>query len=72
MPVKCKLRGVLAEYEMSQRQLSLDLNLSPSEIYKYLNNLREPRVGTAILIARHLGVSVEDLWQYDVPKRRAR
>lgn len=53
---------ILEKQQMNQSQLAEALGIAPGLITLYASGQREPTVSRAILIARALGVSVEDIF----------
>ena len=55
------LRLLLEENDMTQRELALHLNLAPSTISSYIQNVREPDFAILKEIANLFGVSTDYL-----------
>ena len=55
------LRNLLEERNLSQKQLSLDLNIAVSTLGNYIRNLREPDYETLKKIAAYFGVTTDYL-----------
>jgi len=55
------LKGIREELNISQKDLSLKLNVSPTNIYNYENGRTEPSIDMLIKIADALNVSVDYL-----------
>ena len=54
-----RLGALLAEKEMSQKELAAKTGLTPAAISRYVNGAREPRPITIAAIARALNVAPE-------------
>ena len=52
----------------TQEALAQATDLDRGNLHRILNGQQEPRVGTAILLARCLGVRVEDLFLVEDPR----
>lgn len=59
-----KLRVLLAERDMTQKELARQLNIAPSTMGSYIQNVREPDFATIKTIARFFGVTVDYLLSY--------
>lgn len=55
------LRFLLEEKDLTQRELALHLNLAPSTVSSYIQNVREPDFDTLKEIANFFGVSTDYL-----------
>lgn len=65
-----RLKELMEERNMTQRQLSKELNIAVSTINGYANNYREPDYFTLISIAKYFDVSTDYLLGITVvPKR---
>ena len=62
------LRELIEERGMTQKQLGRDLNLAPSTLGNYVNNLREPDYETLKRIAAYFQVSIDYLLDHHVWK----
>lgn len=56
-----RLKVVLAEKGMTNKQLAEILDKDPAVISKWVTNVAQPNVGMFILLAKILGVRVDDL-----------
>ena len=56
-----KLRFLIDESDITQKELALHLNIAPSTISSYVQNAREPDFATLKLIAEYFGVSTDYL-----------
>lgn len=62
-----KLQLLLDERSLSQKQLSVDLNLHDSTVRNYVRGLREPDYCTLKRIAEYFGVSIDYLLSFSKP-----
>ena len=53
----------LKKRKWNQRRLAKASGLDPAHINKVIRNTADPRVGTALRIAKALGTTVEELWK---------
>jgi len=60
-----KLRALIEEQDITQKDLAMQLNLAPSTLGSYVQNTREPDFATLKLLANYFGVSTDYL--LDVP-----
>mgnify|MGYP000010172916 FL=1 len=56
-----RLKQLLTEHHITQRQLSESLNIASSTLNGYANDYREPDFGTLISLADYFGISVDYL-----------
>ena len=56
-----RLKQLLTEHHITQRQLSHSLNIASSTLNGYANDYREPDFGTLISLADYFGISVDYL-----------
>lgn len=56
-----KLRNLIEERSMTQKELAVQLNLAPSTIGSYVQNAREPDFSTLKLFAKYFNVSTDYL-----------
>lgn len=62
-----RLKVVLAEKGMTNKQLAEILDKDPAVISKWVTNVAQPNVEMFIQLAKILGVSVDDLlWTEDI------
>lgn len=59
-----RLKQLIRENDISQRQLSRDLNMAPTTLSGYANDRREPNFHTLIQFADYFQVSVDYLIGY--------
>ena len=52
---------------MTQRQIAQKAGITDTGYLNYEHGKREPKVSTAIKIAKALNTTVEDLWNYKNP-----
>lgn len=57
-----RLRGALAQKQMTVRQLALAAKVDPKSVERWLSNGRRPHPQTRLRAAEALGVSAEYLW----------
>lgn len=62
-----KLQLLLEEKDLSQKQLSIDLNLHDSTVRNYTRGLREPDYATLKLIAEYFDTSIDYLLSFSKP-----
>lgn len=55
------LRTLLEEHDMTQKELALQMNIAPSTMGSYVQDVREPDFDTLKRIAEFLGVSTDYL-----------
>ncbi len=56
-----RLAALLAERNMSQKQLAEATNLTPAAVSRYVSGAREPRAITVAAMAKALGVKPVDI-----------
>ncbi|MCL2702914.1 MAG: helix-turn-helix domain-containing protein [Defluviitaleaceae bacterium] len=56
-----KLRNLLEEKEMTQKQLAANLNIAASAVSNYVQNVREPDIGMIKRIADYFNVTTDYL-----------
>lgn len=56
-----KLRSLIEELDMTQKQLAIHLNIAPSTMGSYVQNTREPDFATLKLLANYFNVSTDYL-----------
>ncbi len=66
------LRSLLAQNQITQKQLAKSLNIAPSTLGNYIQNSREPDFEMLKEIAAYFGVSVDYLLDYHPAKSAAR
>ena len=57
------IEDALRQKGWTQLRLAQEAGLQPAHVNKVIRNTANPRVDTAIKIARALGKKVEDLWK---------
>lgn len=55
------LKELLEQHNMTQRQLAKELNITPSALGNYIQNIREPDYNTLIRIADYFRVTTDFL-----------
>lgn len=65
-----KLRALLAEEHITQKELAKQLNIAPSTLGSYIQDKREPDFETVRLLCDHFEVSIDYLLEY-TPKNSA-
>lgn len=53
------LRELIESNNLTQKQLSLELNIAPSTLGNYVRNIREPDHSTLLIFARYFNVSTD-------------
>ena len=66
------LRELLADRNMTQKELARQLNIAPSTLGNYIQDSREPDFATLKAIADHFHVSVDYLLDHREPTVRSR
>ena len=61
--MKCRLKHIMYDKKMTQRELAKKLNVSESAMSSIVQGQSFPRVQLAIKIAKELNVTVEDIWK---------
>lgn len=56
-----RLRFLIDESDITQKELAMHLNIAPSTISSYVQNAREPDFATLKLIAEYFGVTTDYL-----------
>lgn len=56
-----KLKGLIEEKGITQKELALQLNIAPSTVSSYVQNTREPDFATLKLIAEYFNVTIDYL-----------
>ncbi|MBQ8210825.1 MAG: helix-turn-helix transcriptional regulator [Clostridia bacterium] len=56
-----KLRMLIEEKDITQKELALQLNIAPSTVSSYVQNTREPDFATLRLISKYFDVSLDYL-----------
>jgi putative transcriptional regulator len=64
MPLKSRWRIILAEKEITQKQLAKELNVTPQQLSNWIRMDPVPRVEVVFKVAKVLGVKVDDLYDY--------
>jgi len=59
-----KLRMLIEEKDMTQKELAAQLNIAPSTVSSYVQNTREPDFATLRMIAKYFDVSIDYLLDY--------
>ena len=59
-----RLKVLIEEREITQKELAAQMNIAPSTVSSYVQNTREPDFKTLIEIARYFGVSRDYLLGY--------
>lgn len=63
-----KLRTLIRERNMTQKELALHLNIAPSTLGSYVQNTREPDFSTLKLLADYFNVSIDYLLGHTLDK----
>ncbi len=61
-----KLRGLIEERNMTQKELATQLNIAPSTMGSYVQNTREPDFTTLKMLAQYFEVSIDYLLDHRV------
>ncbi|MDW8515141.1 helix-turn-helix transcriptional regulator [Priestia flexa] len=64
MPLKSRWRIILAEKEITQKQLAKELNVTPQQLSNWIRMDPVPRIEIAFKVAKALGVTVDELFDY--------
>lgn len=62
------LRTLIEERDMTQKELAIKLNIAPSTMGSYVQNVREPDFATLKAIAKFFNVSIDYLLDYNSGK----
>lgn len=62
--IKPRLKIVLAEKKISQKELAEKLNVRPQQVSNWTRSNPNPRLNTLFKIASILDVKVDDLFEY--------
>ena len=65
-----RLKKIIAESGLTQKEVALDLGLSIQSLNQYINGRREPGIATLIALADYFHVSVDYLIGRDVPAEK--
>lgn len=60
-----KLRSLIEEHNITQKQLAINLNIAPSTLGNYVQGVREPDFKTLIQLANYFKVSIDYLLGYN-------
>ncbi|OTW83346.1 transcriptional regulator [Bacillus thuringiensis serovar cameroun] len=66
MRLKCKLRVILAEREIRQKEFSTIIGISQTTMSSLVNNTTLPSFLTAYKIAKELKLHMEEIWIEDI------
>lgn len=61
---KCRLRQILKEKKITQRELADRINMPVNQISDYVNDRRKPTYETAFNLAKGLKVPMEELFSW--------
>lgn len=59
-----RLRILIEDKDMTQKELAAQLNIAPSTVSSYVQNTREPDFTTLKMIAKYFGVTTDYLLGY--------
>lgn len=59
-----RLKILIEEKDMTQKELAAQLNIAPSTVSSYVQNTREPDFATLRMIAKYFNVSIDYLLDY--------
>lgn len=59
-----KLRILIEDKDMTQKELAAQLNIAPSTVSSYVQNTREPDFVTLKMLAKYFDVSIDYLLDY--------
>lgn len=65
MEIKCKLKVILVDRGIKQKDFSKKINISEIALSKLCNNNTIPNLRVALSIANLLNLKVEDIWIID-------
>lgn len=63
--MKNRIREYLDRKHMSQRELAERLDVTEVTISRYVTGMREPKLKNALMIAKELGCTVEELFDIE-------
>ena len=66
------LRTLLEERDITQKELARQLNIAPSTLGSYVQNVREPDFSTLTLLADYFDVSIDYLLDHYQKKTHTR
>lgn len=58
------LRCLIEKHRLTQKQVSVELNIAPSTLGNYIRNIREPDIYTLKSLASYFHVSIDYLLDY--------
>lgn len=64
-----KLRILIEERNLTQKELASQLNIAPSTLGSYVQNTREPDFSTLKSLAKYFDVSIDYLLDYTLDKQ---
>lgn len=64
MPVNTKLKLKLVEKGIKQKDLAEELKVTIQSLNGWVNGKNKPSLEMALRIAKRLGCTVEELWEY--------
>lgn len=63
-----RLRMLIEERDITQKELASQLNIAPSTVSSYVQNTREPDFATLKMLAKYFDVSIDYLLDFHVGK----
>ena len=63
-----KLRSLIEEHNITQKQLAMHLSIAPSTLGNYVQGVREPDFKTLVELAKYFKVSIDYLLDYNPGK----
>ena len=67
-----KLRILIEDKDMTQKELATQLNIAPSTVSSYVQNTREPDFATLKMLAKFFDVSIDYLLDYSTSHKPSR
>jgi DNA-binding XRE family transcriptional regulator len=68
--IVCKIDEVCQDNGISVYAMAKSMDMHPNQMYSYTSNRALPNLVTALLIAKTLNTSVENLWTMSVKKNK--
>lgn len=63
MPLKSRWKVIIAEMDISQKELAKKLEVTPQQLNNWIRMDPNPRLETLFKVAKKLGVKVDDLYE---------
>ncbi|MCC8044085.1 MAG: helix-turn-helix transcriptional regulator [Clostridiales bacterium] len=63
--IRCRIRNYCVERKLSLYAFAQGANISYSTLRDFMNEATEPKLGTLVLIAEYMGISLSELVKMD-------